>query len=79
VKIHTVWATRKGSEDVPELLTAWDEYCKEEFPEGFKKDWESALAVLGSDLHAFRHIDIEVDFEAVARVFETPVVPGAID
>lgn len=74
MKIFTVWATRPNSLDEPELVCAWDEYSADNNSDGFERDWKSALEAMGDDLHAHRHITLEIPASAVSKAFEVPVI-----
>ena len=68
MRLVCVFALRKGIEDTPELLLAWDEFCIEENPEGFDEQRERVIRECGDDLAAVGDISVEVDMGQIAAI-----------
>lgn len=67
--ISSLWITRKGPEDTPELLAAWDEYSIEENWSGWVAACEQAMTGVGDDAAEKRFVNISVDDAALRRLF----------
>lgn len=76
--LKVLFILRHGAQ-TPEALVVWDEYSIEENYEGFEKDTKKALDSIGSDMAAYRVIDIKVDERKVMQVLaDTPTIEGKI-
>lgn len=78
--LHTLWAWRKNEEG-PELLEAWDEVTRDNWPEGFKEACQKALDAMEADIGeaGHRYVDIDVDYDTISALFwETPTVAGEV-
>lgn len=80
MKLLTLWGTRVGFEDAPpELMVAWDEYCHDNWAEGFDKECEAAIASWGSDLVETRQIVIDVSEPKIRYAFKPQYVAGRVE
>lgn len=72
MKIFAMFGAYKGSTEVPELLEAWDEYARDENPDGYNDaldKWKNE-----ADVVAFAVVTFEVDELAVHRaLYPKPV------
>lgn len=63
----------------PELVTAWDEYTVDENPEGWKKECDRMLAMIGDDVLSKGFITISVrESELLKALNPTARVVGDI-
>lgn len=79
ITLHTVWIKRafNDDDDLPELITAWDDLSVDENREGWEEHVKKELEKVGKDLKEVRHIRIEVPTEKIKEVFSS-VVPGKV-
>lgn len=75
--IVTVWITRTYSQDTPEMVCAWDEYCCEGNWEGFEKERDEAIAAIGDDLDQVRTINIRIDYGDIQDAFAEKTVKAS--
>lgn len=77
MKIYAMFGVYKNVDgNTPELLTAWDEYAREENPDGYDSDYQSWSS--DRDLAAFAVVTFEVDEVAVrGALFPPPVAVAA--
>lgn len=68
LRIECLFANRKDSPDVVELLTAWDEYSIDENPEGWEKDKATRIDAVGSELLRWAVATITVDLDALTSM-----------
>lgn len=73
MKIYAMFGVRDGAGQNPELVDAWDEYTRDENPEGYDEAREKWAE--GSSLAAFAVVTFEVDEQAVQRALFPPPVP----
>lgn len=79
ITIHTLWGLRRGFEDqVPELMVAWDEYCLDNYPEGYEDEKRKAVESWGDDLVDQREIAIRLPLDQVENAFRSPTIDGSI-
>lgn len=71
-----MFGAHKTNTEVPELLDAWDEYTRDENPDGYedaREKWAN-----GSDLASFAIVTFEVDEQAIHRaLYPKPVKVAA--
>ena len=79
MKICTTWITRTYAQDTPELICAWGEYDIDGNYDGWRDDRQAQIDAIGKDLHTFRDIDIEVDYEAVQAIFADQTLQGKVE
>jgi hypothetical protein len=74
VRIHGLFITRKGSEDAPELVEAWDEFSIDGWFDGWETAKAKALGAIGSDLSSSAVVEIDIPDDAVFRALNPRVV-----
>lgn len=79
MKIYTVWAVRKSSPDEPELVTAWDEYSVDAYPEGYDEDVKKGLESWGDDLLTHREIILRASYPAILQKFQSAEVDAEVE
>ncbi len=75
--IETLWGVRKG-ESTPELMEAWDEYSIDQYREGWSEACQKAITSWGTDLDAYRYIQIVVNLNKIEQTFEASMVSGDV-
>ena len=65
MKIFAMFGAYKDRADVPELLDAWDEYARDDNPDGYMEDHQRWST--DPDLVAFTEVTFEVDEQAIRR------------
>lgn len=78
MRIKTLWITREGSSDEPELLVAWDEFTYDSHPEGFDKECQERLGEIGSEVGERRFVDLDIDETALLKLFRTVSLSATI-
>lgn len=69
--IRTLWIKRKSEpRGFPELLVAWDEYCIDNYPEGFDKACQVALDACGNDVAERRYITLSTPDTEIEDAFK---------
>lgn len=81
MKLYTLWGQRPNryyGEHAPELLTAWDEFCVDENPEGWEEAQKEAISAAGDGAFATtKVIVIEVNQDSVDHILNhPPALPG---
>lgn len=83
MKLHVLFIQRKESypgQYAPEARIVWDEYSRDENPEGFDEAVEKDLAEVGrSSIIGHKVIAVEVPQDEIrSKILDTPVVEGQI-
>jgi hypothetical protein len=73
VKIYAMFGVYKHADsNTPELVGAWDEYSRDENPDGYADEYEKWAA--DGDLKTFTVVTVEVDEQAVRGALFPPAV-----
>jgi len=78
IVIKTLWGVRKG-ENTPELMEAWDEYSIDQYREGWSEACQKAIDRWGTDLDAYRYIQIVVNLNKIEQAFAPSTVSGNVN
>lgn len=79
ITLHTLWGLRRGFEDgTPELMVAWDEYCVDNYAEGYENEKQEAIDSWKDDLVAHRELRISVPIDQVESAFRVNTIEGSI-
>lgn len=68
MRVHALFITRPHNPDLPELLTAWDEYSVDENWEGYQADIAAKLASVEGDVDRHAIVTIDVDEAAILNI-----------
>lgn len=73
MKIHALFILRNG-EDIPELQTAWDEYCIDENFECFEKECKEKIEAIGTELESHVIVMIDVPEDKIMKRLRKPAL-----
>lgn len=79
MRITCLFGQRKSQPEAIELMTAWDEYCIDNNPEGFEEDCERAKKSWGDELLQWRLVDLATSSTDLEKLFTTPTLEGKIE
>ena len=78
MRITCLFGQRKSQPESIELMVAWDEYCIDNYPEGFEADCKKAKESWGSDLLQWRLVELKTSSTDLVELFTTPTLEGKI-
>ncbi len=82
MKIKCLFIVREPTDEIPELIAAWDEYSIDEHPEGWKEDCDQALETITKHYPVgitSRFITIDVSDSEIIAAMKAPTIPGKVE
>lgn len=79
MRITCLFGQRKSQPESIELMVAWDEYCIDNYPEGFEEECEKAKKSWGDDLLQWRLVDLKTSSTDLVELFTTPTLEGKVE
>lgn len=77
--VYTLWASMKGTEPAPWMIAAEDENSWEGDPDRCERVFQDARDKCDYNGWDYREVTIKVDWNAVAKCFETGEVDGEVE